>query len=532
MQGQIKSRGAAAAAAGWRWFIVWVALVPLCLSLRPPLPVDETRYLSVVWDMWRRPDWLVPHLNGALYSDKPPLLFWTILIGWLATGVNQWWPRLLSPLYSVVAVLLLARVARRLSPERPELAGFSVLFLSGVLWVSYSTVLLFDLLLAVCVLLALSGVVAAWRGNPRSGWVGYGLGIGLGILAKGPVVLVYVLPAALLAPWWGGTPRASRPAWYLGVAAGLVLGGAIGLVWALAAGAQGGEEYRSAILWEQTAGRVVNAFAHRRPWWWYLPLLPVVLFPWFFWPPLWRSLANMRGRPADPTTRLALAWIGPGFLLLSVISGKQVHYLIPLLPGFALLAATAFNEAEPHNRRWEVLLPAAVLVVGGAVLLFCSFRREPWWAAELSPAWPLLLVIGALALLLASGELNQLRVLSLASPVLLLWAHLAGRQTAQRRYDLTPVATYLHAEEESGRPIGYVGRYQGQFNFLGRLHHPIGHVSPARVSEWARQHPTGLIVEEQRRSQLRGAGVRAWPHGDRFLVVTEPNSPTSQQPSR
>ena len=42
------------------------------------MPVDETRYLAVAWDMWREGNFLVPHLNGEPYSHKPPLLFWLI----------------------------------------------------------------------------------------------------------------------------------------------------------------------------------------------------------------------------------------------------------------------------------------------------------------------------------------------------------------------------------------------------------------------------------------------------------------------
>jgi 4-amino-4-deoxy-L-arabinose transferase-like glycosyltransferase len=73
---------------------LWGVLVVVALTVRPLLPVDETRYLSVAWEMWLRHDWLVPHLNGSPYPDKPPLLFWGILLGWRVFGVNVWWPRL------------------------------------------------------------------------------------------------------------------------------------------------------------------------------------------------------------------------------------------------------------------------------------------------------------------------------------------------------------------------------------------------------------------------------------------------------
>ena len=63
---------------------VWRAVVehPLLLGflllapvvfLLPPLPIDETRYLAVAWEMHRTGEFLVPHLNGELYPQKPPL---------------------------------------------------------------------------------------------------------------------------------------------------------------------------------------------------------------------------------------------------------------------------------------------------------------------------------------------------------------------------------------------------------------------------------------------------------------------------
>src|SRR6186713_711146 len=80
----------------------WALLALLPLALRPLLPVDETRYATVGWEMWRRGDLLVPHLNGVPYSDKPPLLFWLIQAGWRIFGAVEAWPRLLPALFSLV----------------------------------------------------------------------------------------------------------------------------------------------------------------------------------------------------------------------------------------------------------------------------------------------------------------------------------------------------------------------------------------------------------------------------------------------
>ena len=65
------------------------ALAALQLWLRPLLPVDETRYLAVAWEMWWRGDFLLPWLNGEPYSHKPPLLFWLIHALWALFGVSE-----------------------------------------------------------------------------------------------------------------------------------------------------------------------------------------------------------------------------------------------------------------------------------------------------------------------------------------------------------------------------------------------------------------------------------------------------------
>ena len=77
--------------------LAWLASVATAIASRPLLPIDETRYASVAWEMWRSGQYLVPQLNGAPYSDKPPLLFWLILAGWRVVGPVELWARLIGP---------------------------------------------------------------------------------------------------------------------------------------------------------------------------------------------------------------------------------------------------------------------------------------------------------------------------------------------------------------------------------------------------------------------------------------------------
>lgn len=96
------------------WFAGIGALTLAFLVSLPFIPVDETRYVGVAWEMFARGDFLVPHLNGEPYHHKPPLLFWIFHLGWALFGINDWWPRVAGAVISFAGLLLTARLARRL----------------------------------------------------------------------------------------------------------------------------------------------------------------------------------------------------------------------------------------------------------------------------------------------------------------------------------------------------------------------------------------------------------------------------------
>ena len=96
----------------WLSWLVLAVLVAVVLLTRTLTPIDETRYVGAAWEMWLRGDFLVPFKNGEPYSHKPPFFFWMFHVGWALFGINEWWPRLVAPLFSAGAsglVFLLAR---------------------------------------------------------------------------------------------------------------------------------------------------------------------------------------------------------------------------------------------------------------------------------------------------------------------------------------------------------------------------------------------------------------------------------------
>jgi 4-amino-4-deoxy-L-arabinose transferase-like glycosyltransferase len=494
------------------WTGLWLVVVTASLYIRPPLPVDETRYLAVAWEMWLRSDFLVPYLNGETYSHKPPLLFWLMHISWAAFGVNDLTPRLVAPLFGLACLFLTRSVARDLWPDDRRVHDMAPILLLGCcFWALFSTVTMFDLMLALCALLGLKGILMALSRRDRRGFVVLGLAIGLGALTKGPAILVHLLPVALLAPLWArylangdnANPK-SWWGWYVGVFLAVVLGVAIGLAWAIPAGIAGGEEYRNAILWGQTAGRMVKSFAHQRPFWWYLAVLPGLVLPWLIWPPLWRTVQTLKETIRfEGGLRLCLIWFGTAFIVFSLISGKQLHYLLPEFPAIALVMAYGLcNSNWSEGGYWSRHLPGLFAVVIGLAISIVPvlgvIPRPPEWLSLIDNWWGLVIVgVGIWAMIgrysVPEPRVNKLAAISIFTVVAI---HLALAPVLKAVYDLRPFAQQLKVWEDQGIPLANFGKYHGQYQYLGRLTKPMAIMGQKEGDEEAflQNNPGGYIV--------------------------------------
>ncbi len=545
------------------WGGLWLLLMATAIQTRPFLPVDETRYLAVAWEMWLGGDYLVPHLNGETYSHKPPLLFWLMNAGWALFGVNDWWPRLVAPLFGLASLFLCARVARWLWPElRTVSAAAPLILLGGLYWALFASLTMFDMILTFCALLAMNGLLGAWRRNSNTGFFIFAFAIGLGILAKGPAILLTTLPPALLAPVWGKALGQSWlrgwRQWYGKTALALLGGVGIGLAWAIPAGIFGGEAYRNAIFWGQSTGRLVDSFAHGEPWWWYLAILPALLLPWTLWPASWRSISYLFKSTGggyykgfgDGGLRFCLAWLAPAFIIFSAISGKQFHYLLPVFPALALILARllverddARSEAPLNEGKWSrsgILLPALLFLILGIALFLVApasavFNLSPWavplppWAGKLNAYPGIALSVLALGLVLLdrmggqSSLMARLSSLCALSVALVIVGHHGVRPLLAERFDLRPISVKLGAWQEQGVAIAYVGKYHGQFQFAGRLKAPIAAVGKdsSDLPDWLAANPDGRIIVINGEPSRESPSAYNQPYRGRYFTVFE-----------
>jgi len=515
---------------------LWAGATAVALLVRPPIPPDETRYLAVAWEMWVRGDFLVPYLNGAPYSDKPPLLFWLMQLGWAVGGVGATWPRLIGPLCAIAAAFLLVPLAQRLWPERQGAGWAAALVLPGTLgWTVYGSLVLFDMLLVVGVLVAIIGVLDAWRRGGIAGWLLCALGLGWGLLAKGPVALLHILPVPMLAPLWMRERRPERwSRWYLGLGLAVLIGVVLVLAWAVPAGLGGGPAYRDAIFLRQTADRMVAGAAHGRPLWWYLPVVPVLLLPWLVWPGAWRGLAALRGHGNDSGVRLVVAWLAVVFLSFCLISGKQAHYLLPLMPGLLLLWARGWQDG-PAERSASLGGPATLLVLGGLAILLLPLvpglqAAQPWTAAV--SRWPAMGLLALAAGLLVAGPRQPAPhgplLVSAAGIGFAALVHLAAMPGLRPLFDTGPLAARLRHWQEQGVAIAHTGKYNGQWHFEGRLTEPFAVLGRSEdPAGWQRAHPRHVVISYApvaRGPEREAAGAECLPYRDRLVCLAVADS--------
>lgn len=357
-----------------------VLLYP-CLSFRLFEP-DEGRYAEIPREMLVRGEWIVPYLGGEPYLDKPPLLYWLVIGSYRLLGVHDWSARLIPALAVHGTILLTYLLGRRLVGERGAFWGaLGVALAPG--FVSIGRLLVLDGLLAFFVVLSLFAVFEAVRGTRlRWGWwLVSAAACGLGVLTKGPVALLLLLPPLWAYRQLGGSHfRLRGPAWLAFFAVLL----AVALPWYVAVSLRL-PDFARYFLWEHNVIRFLSPFDHLRPVWFYGPILLAGLLPAsLLFPGFARFLftanpdAVRRRGPELGFVVLAGGWC----VLFFTLSGcKLPTYILPSFPLLALalgyyLAGTTW--AASRGLAAVVALAVVLLGAGHSVAI-------PWYAHHHSP---------------------------------------------------------------------------------------------------------------------------------------------------
>ena len=483
---------------------LWLLLVMASLFARSAWPVDETRVLAVAWEMWTHNEIVLPYLNGDLYARQAPLLPWLIHAGWGLFGVNNWWPRLLPSLFALASLFVTGRLARLLWRENSEIARYAPLVLVGTpLWAVYTTLALPDMLLVFFTLIGWWAVLVMWRHRDMRAFLLLGTALGLGALALGLAIFVYILPVALLAPLWiKDTPRMAWKHWYVDLAKATALGAAVLCLWLVPAAIKAGLPY----ILEWFSGSLTAARLDLLPvtqsWWGYLVWLPIICLPWSIWPLLWMRLWHIRREPLNIGLLFCMIATLSTLAVLSLVEVKQPQFLLPLLPLAALAVAYLLMDDSMADIGQEKLLSGMTLpivVLGGVLAVLPRLPRIEFLPAmlwDLSPFVGIGLVfLGiALAWLPVSEVRRRLLDTAVSGALLVVFVILGAGSQFDAFYRLDTVTRLLADAQAQRRPIAWLGEYDGEFQFAGRLLKPLRVIDPSQAPSWSHNHPDGVLV--------------------------------------
>ncbi len=356
---------------------------------------DEGRNAEAGREMFASGDLVTPTFNGELRVAKPVFVYWLMTLSYHVFGVNEFAARFPSALFGVALILMQYLFLTKLRGPTVGLYGALMLLLNieilalGRMAITDSVLIFFTTL----------SLYSFWLGlqEQDSGrhWIwGFYVGMALATLTKGPVGFAVPLITALL--YLLATRR-----WQLFWDRGAPLAGTLLFVilagpWYTAMFLIHGDAYSTEAK-VHTVGRFLAPMeGHGVGWWFYFPVLLLGFYPWSSFLPSglyhayisWRTFRTGQSQSATPSASRASddshdeldwfmgIWIVGVFIFFSLSSTRLPHYIGPLFPACAILAASYWTQSlqDPSTKG---LRASIHFLMGIGYLLAIGFASAP-----------------------------------------------------------------------------------------------------------------------------------------------------------
>jgi 4-amino-4-deoxy-L-arabinose transferase len=357
---------------------VFLYIIPL--GFRPLMVPDETRYGEIPREMIASGDWIVPHLDGLRYFEKPVMGYWINALSILLFGQNAFAIRFPSALAAGLTALLLFFMVRRSAGDHFVGILVAFVFLTCLEVFGVGTFNVLDTLLSFFI----TGVMVTFffahiEENPGRKKVYLGLaGIfgGLAFLTKGFIGLAVPLIAIVPFMVWEKRLRTLfRTCWIP-----LLTALAVSLPWAVMIQIREPQFWHFFIWNEHIRRFMADNAQHSHSVWFFFGILPGAVLPWtFLFPAAIYGLRLENGK--NKLLRFAICWFIFPLLFFSVCRGKLATYILPCLPPLAILAAIGVKRYLEGGRKrafnkgaWLCTLLSGLVAVSLLVIQIWGFH--------------------------------------------------------------------------------------------------------------------------------------------------------------
>jgi hypothetical protein len=343
-------------------------------------------------------DWVTARLDGVVYLEKAPLVYWLIAASYAVFGVHDWAARIPIALSAIALCWLTAGFGLWAFGKRAgAYAGLAIATCIGLFL--FTRILIPDVILTLTITLALWAFLRALEQaepHPRFWAMVMAASLGLGLLLKSLIGIVFPLAAAMLYLYLT-RQLFSRSVWRrLHPWSGALIVLLIAAPWHVLATLRnqpyfaftlksGPGQYHG-FLWfyfiNEQLLRFLNLRYPRdydtvpRLYFWLFHLL--WLFPWSVYLPALSKLSYKSIDRAGRTRLLALCWVG-FILVFFTFSTTQEYYSMPAYPALALLLGSALLMDDAWIRRGTRLLSlvTACAAIAAVVILILSRGFSP-----------------------------------------------------------------------------------------------------------------------------------------------------------
>ena len=340
----------------------------------PLIDRDEPRFAEASREMIERGDYVVPHFNGDLRLDKPPLAYWAQVASYRIFGENDFAARFPSAVAAALVALSIFAWGKRVGGERVGWRAAIIFTLSLQVFI-HAKAAVADMWLVLFVttahwagweLMESKQTSNAQRRTPNAEWMwwwAFYVSLALGFLAKGPIAWVPLLTVACTKIFSPDVAFA-KPFRF---ARGILVMLAIVALWGVPALVQTRGEFLSVGLGRHVVARsIVTMEGHgAQSLAGYLLLLPfyfvtifVSFFPWSMKLPwLCKTLRRdhdksrlRQGGYGGQVDNYLLAGSALLFVIFTLIKTKLPHYTLPAFPLLALWLARHWQNVTGKRR--------------------------------------------------------------------------------------------------------------------------------------------------------------------------------------
>ncbi len=341
------------------------------LGARPLFNPDEGRYAEIPREMLADGDWVIPHLNGLAYAEKPPLQYWATALSYRIFGLNEFAARLYCALCALGTIALVWAMARRLGGLRCAWRAAAMLG-SMFMFFVLGHLLTLDMSLTFYLTLSLAGFLFAQpvTDQPRHArfWMLIAwAAVALGVMSKG--IVAAAIPAAVLVIYTLWTRDYS--AWRrLQLPLGSLLFLGIAVPWHWLAARRDGDFLQFYFVHEHVARYLTPVAQRVEPWWFFLGVFVAGTAPWTLSALRVVAVGWRRTASSGFDARLFL-WIWVIFIVVffSLSDSKLMPYILPIMPAVAVAAALSPPEVQKRDYTFTAIFTLLVGVGLGIAAL-------------------------------------------------------------------------------------------------------------------------------------------------------------------